>query len=52
MYLPVKLKKGMLQKTSLFAKKPSIQMCKSNLEGMSFYAKGGRVFCKEHAARR
>lgn len=25
------------------------QMCKTNLEGQSFYAKGGRPFCKAHA---
>jgi len=24
-------------------------MCKKNLEGQSFYAKGGRPFCKNHA---
>ena len=25
------------------------QMCKKNLEGQSFFAKGGRPFCKNHA---
>ena len=26
-----------------------MQNCKKNLEGQSFYAKGGRPFCKAHA---
>lgn len=30
---------------------PALQVCKSNLEGKSFYAKNGRPFCKSHAGR-
>jgi len=26
-------------------------LCKENMEGKSFYAKGGRIFCKNHAVR-
>jgi len=26
-------------------------LCKENMEGKSFYAKGGKIFCKNHAIR-
>jgi len=26
-------------------------LCKDNMEGKSFYAKGGRIFCKNHAVK-
>ena len=28
-----------------------LQFCKENMEGKSFYAKGGKIFCKAHAAK-
>ena len=27
------------------------QICKENMEGKSFYAKGGKIFCKSHSTR-
>ena len=30
---------------------PFFQLCKENMEGKSFYAKGGKIFCKNHAVR-
>ena len=29
-----------------------IQLCKENMEGKSFYVKGGKIFCKNHANTR
>ena len=38
-------------KIIIYLLKYFLQFCKENMEGKSFYAKGGKIFCKAHAAK-
>ena len=41
----------MFRSPILYGSISPFQLCKENMEGKSFYAKGGKIFCKNHAVR-